>query len=106
MTAEQRANRVKAVRYLARYLGRQGFGYLRDPNTGAYCAIGVLGLGLGIDARDSEEVDGDVYAAIDELLGDSTAFIEHLNDGVGMPFGKIAEYLMAKWNIETREIYP
>ena len=105
--ADIRVQRVKALRYLARYKGEQGFGHLCDPHTGSYCAIGVLGLGLGIDARTyPEEVGGDTYGAIDYALGENTSFIEQMNDGEQMPFGKIAEELMRIWNIETKEIYP
>lgn len=104
--AETRANRVKAVRYLARYTGRQAFGYIYDPQSKAYCAIGVLGLGLDIDAARRDPFGPDGYAAIDKALGSNTTFIEQLNDSLKMSFGHIAEELMDKWGIETGEIYP
>jgi hypothetical protein len=120
LTQEVMDNRRKAVEYLRTSTKPQGHATLYDPDTGAYCALGQMGLAVGIDAAAYEEIHIDqayraidaaayeeihidqAYRTIDAALGlteDESNAVWMRNDVQGESLSQIADYFTERWGL-------
>ena len=94
-----RENRRKAVEYLKTTEEPQGFGMLYDPATTRYCALGHMGLAVGIDASGDEYC---YYSQIEDAFGldnETANEVLNMNDDAEAPLPRIADHLAEKWGI-------
>lgn len=97
-------NRRKAVEWLRTTDLPQGTGSLYSTATQCYCALGHMGLAVGIDAKD-EYTDDSAMDAYDEIenafkLSDVLeAEILEMNDTAHKSLREIGDYLAAQWRI-------
>lgn len=101
-TVTVQENRRKAVEALRNPDVPQGVGGLYDPETGCYCAYGLMGKAAGVDAATIEYAGAEPYEEIDEALGVDNVFAEwiiSLNDTQRFTFAAIASCVAAEWDL-------
>jgi hypothetical protein len=96
-------NRRKAVEWLRTTKRKQGNGALYHSPTRRYCALGHMGLAVGIDAKGGYESDAtDPYALIEHALGMNNELeqaIFNLNDDEGVSLREIGDYVANVWGV-------
>jgi len=97
-------NRRKAVEHLRTTKRKQGFGSLYNHETRCYCALGHMGLAVGIDAKKAyKDLEApDAYGQIEDafgLDGDLENAIFGLNDDAEASLREIGDYLANVWEI-------
>lgn len=97
-------NRRKAVEWLRTTELPQGFLSLYDSANDCYCALGHMGLAVGIDAKvvDASEDDDDAYTQIQHAFNlhyEIENDVMTMNDERRKSLREIGDYLAEKWHI-------
>lgn len=97
-------NRRKAVEHLRTTKLPQGRHDLYNARMGCYCALGHMGLAIGIDAKLYAELHEGTqpYDQIEKALGlnfPGAQVIWRMNDTQHKTLREIGDFLAAKWGI-------
>ena len=93
-------NRRKAVEHLRTTDLLPGHCSLYDPPSGMYCALGHVGLAVGVDAKDLGI--SDAYELIANAVGENEAWnrtVYRMNDVHDRTLEEIGDFLAERWGI-------
>lgn len=97
-------NRKKAVKWLRTTKRKQGKGSLYNPYTRCYCALGHVGLAVGIDSKvyPNHNPYSLIEAAVD-LARALESRVIRWNDSYDIPLKEIGNRLAKIWELESPE---